>query len=56
MVQHRSCIWLLCGIWCWHMAPIMIDALGWSVLTAIVIAVHKGVFWMMTNNILEVIL
>ena len=32
---------------------IIAEVVGWSTLTALVIAVHKGVFWLMTNNILE---
>ena len=35
------------------MADIIAEVVGWSVLTALVIAAHKGVFWLMTNNILE---
>jgi len=36
-----------------NMADIIAEVVGWSVLTALVIAAHKGVFWLMTNNILE---
>ena len=35
------------------MDNIIVETVGWSVLTALVIAAHKGVFWLMTNNILE---
>jgi len=35
------------------MDTLIAEIVGWSTLTAIVIAVHKGVFWLMTNNILE---
>lgn len=35
------------------MADIIAEVVGWSVLTALVIAAHRGVFWLMTNNILE---
>ena len=35
------------------MDNIIAEVVGWSTLTAIVIAAHKGVFWLMTNNILE---
>jgi hypothetical protein len=35
------------------MADIIVEVVGWSTLTALVIAAHKGVFWLMTNNILE---
>ncbi len=36
-----------------NMANIIAEVVGWSTLTALVIAAHKGVFWLMTNNILE---
>jgi len=35
------------------MADIIAEVVGWSTLTALVIVAHKGVFWLMTNNILE---
>ena len=40
-------------LWGWDMDTIIAEVVGWSTLTAIVIAAHKGVFWLMTNNILE---
>ncbi len=53
MVYNR----LHCGIFSRlrgdNMADIIAEVVGWSTLTALVIAAHKGVFWLMTNNILE---
>ena len=35
------------------MDTMIAEIAGWSTLTAVVIAAHRGVFWLMTNNILE---
>jgi hypothetical protein len=52
-VYNRLYCGFLYRLWSSIMDNIIAEVVGWSVLTALVIAAHKGVFWLMTNNILE---
>ena len=53
MVYNRFHCGIFPRLWGDNVDNIIAEVVGWSTLTAFVIAVHKGVFWLMTNNILE---